>query len=118
MSLEHLQKKKDYEQMQLKFYVEFLPTIVGRRFDEPRDYGHATYEIIGDHNDWKKAMDAAKIYFHYDEYGKVVLDGNQIHHLKTLCVAVKRLGGLDGPSKNKSVKETLEEFVKKGGKNV
>ncbi|MEK7460807.1 MAG: hypothetical protein AAB647_01160 [Patescibacteria group bacterium] len=58
-------KKLIWERNERTFYAEFLPTIIGRQFDLPRNYGHAKYEIIGDQAAWKSERDAQKIYFHY-----------------------------------------------------
>jgi hypothetical protein len=117
-------KKLIWERSERTFYGEFLPTIIGGQFESPRGYGHAKYEIIGDHSAWKKERDAQKVYFHY-EGGKPVFTGNQVYFQKTFCIAIKRLGGYDGPPSGESLEDILsgfspvevEESSKRGGKN-
>ena len=98
-----------WETTQRRFYGEFLPTIIGREFSAPRSYGHAKYRILGGHGAWKEETETQKVYFHY-EGGEVVLTGNQVHFQKTLCVAVKRLGGYDGSPKGDSLQAILSGF--------
>jgi len=90
-------RRQRREEEKRKFYYELLPELVGKTFDMPRTYGHAKYEILGGLGAWHSERDATKIYFHF-ENGKPVITGNRIQP-NTLCIAVKRLGGLNGAPK-------------------
>ena len=95
--LAHFQEQHRLETFKQRFYVDILPTLKGSTFESPREYGHATYEIIGDHQNWRMVKDAVKIYFHVTETGEIFCAGDLID-TRMLCVAVVRQGGYNGPA--------------------
>ena len=108
--IERIKHREVLRETQRRFYVEFLPKIVGKKFYSLRTYGYAEYEIIGDRSAWKSSRDTECRLFHY-ENGRLVFTGNQVHSGRTLCIAVKRLGGYEGEPKSEPLETILARFL-------
>lgn len=89
--------------------------LVSEIYASKRGYGHARYEILGGHGEWKNTRDAQKVYFYFRPDGTFAFLGNEIRYtengvpVETICISVKRLGGYNGPPSRPSLGEVIEE---------
>lgn len=82
---------------EMAFYRIVLPALRGATYDVPRGYGHARYEIVGDHSDWKRVRVAQKVYFRWQR-GRRIEFVPPTDEPGVLCIAARRLGGYSGPA--------------------
>jgi len=107
---------KQYQQQQLReqenlVYRQMELELVGKTFESPRGYGHATYEILGGHGAWKETQNAEKRYGYLNDKGEWVFDYNSGN---CFCLAVTKLGGYSGnPDPNKTLSVVLEAYRQK-----
>ncbi len=80
----------------------FLDLFIGEEFDLPRGYGHAHYEVVVD---WHQ-QGASRLYFRLENEHPVITDARA----DSFCIAVRRLGGYDGPPK-RSFADVVRELI-------
>lgn len=100
-------QRQEVERRKLRFLLEFLPTLVGRRFHSPRGYGHAEYVIHGGHETWRQGRDRHKALVDLAAVApRVVNYGGP----NVVAIVIERLGGYDGPPNLPSLEGILAEF--------
>ena len=111
--LDYLMKKKELERMRAE--LDFENRLRDKEFQTPRSYGHAKYQVVGGHGEWKEIRDAQKLYFFFRLDRTFAFLGNEIRYTEgdepvmTVCLSVVRLGGYSGNSRLPSLQELIEE---------
>lgn len=111
MDIQEILKKRTTAQKYQEAHMFVQENMIGKMFDAPRGYGHATYRVIGGHADWKTTRDAKKLYAYIDEEtGEWKF---QYRPSACLCIAVVREGGYNGPAKQvfQEVFEPVKNFL-------
>ena len=99
-------RKKIVEELKMKFYLEFLPGLVGRKFHAPRGYGHAEYIIHGGPETWRQGRDRHKAFITFAN-GKAEITR---YDPDGVAIVIERLGGYNGSCSLPTLQETLDEF--------
>lgn len=107
MTVDWLIRKQREEQLKTKFYLEFVPELIGRRFHMPRGYGHAGYVIHGGPETWRLGRDRHKalISLAGDHPELCNHGGNDV-----VAIVIERLGGYNGPCTLPTLQEVIAEF--------
>jgi len=107
MTVDWLIQKQRMEQLKNKFYFEFVPGLVGRKFHAPRGYGHAEYVIHGGPETWRLGRDRHKAFITLagDRPELCNHGGNDV-----VAIVTERLGGYNGSCILPTLQDILKEF--------